>query len=151
MKSARISATRLESRPEAEHARLPHVSMTLNSQSCVTETGGVPPDSEHRRFGRHACRIPCRLRIDETEYSGFVTDLSANGLFVHCSHRVESGTKVVVTFDAGGHDKLVLIGAVTRERRVHRGVSAVVKPGLGIGIESAPEAYFQLVMDMHGS
>ena len=105
-------------------------------------------DSEKRRFERLSSRIRCRMRVDESDHSGFVTDLSASGLFVQCSYRPEPGTKVILTLDTNDSEELVLTGVVAREKKVHRGAAAVVRPGVGIALESAPEGYFRLILDL---
>jgi hypothetical protein len=106
---------------------------------------------ENRRFCRYNSRIPCRLRRDGAVQIGFVTDLSASGFFVQTSAQLSPGSKLVLELDIEGTSSLHLDGLVVRTRKSHRAALSVASQrGVGVKIESAPEEYFQLVLDLQG-
>jgi hypothetical protein len=106
-------------------------------------------DRESRRFERYRGRLPCVV-LDESQESnkGFVTDLSANGLFLQTTQHLPNGTRVTLQLDLDGQPTLTLLGCVARERKSHRTIGSVAYPGVGIKLDSAPEAYFQLMIDL---
>jgi hypothetical protein len=108
---------------------------------------GAPEDRSQRRFDRYRGRFPARIRLGEETKSGFVTDLSASGLFCECRSTLPAGAQVVLTLDANGEDFSVT-GRVAREQRSHRGAASVVSSGFAVQLESAPEAYFEIVADL---
>jgi Tfp pilus assembly protein PilZ len=88
------------------------------------------------------------MRDGESEIRGFVTDVSANGVFVQTQNRPALGCKVVLTLECEGPHPLVLTGAVARVLKSHHAAGSVIQSGVGIQIESAPEEFFQLVNDL---
>jgi hypothetical protein len=104
------------------------------------------PTSNDRRFERHRQRFPCRMESSEAVHRGFIADASASGLFVNTSATLEPGTRTVLTIEPPGDCEIVLDALVVRKKKSHRSASAVVPPGVGFAIETAPEAYYQLVM-----
>jgi Tfp pilus assembly protein PilZ len=109
----------------------------------------VAGKANDRRFERHRARIACRIKVGTEEQRGFVTDISAGGLFLETRRALDADTKLVLTLDLSDDSApLVLMGHVARARRSHRSVASVVSPGIAVELESAPEAYFQLVLDL---
>jgi hypothetical protein len=109
--------------------------------------GRTPQDPERRRFPRHPMRIPCRFRIGDRQGQGFVTDLSAHGLFLQTTTPLEDGAEIRLDLDPRRGPPLQLLGKVVRVRASHREALAVQRPGAGVRITSAPEAWFQLVLE----
>jgi hypothetical protein len=107
---------------------------------------GDEPDQ--RRFERSKVRIPCALELPESSHAGFVLDLSASGLFVQTSASAEEGTKVRLILREPGRDPIALEARVVRLRGSHRSVAAVRTGGLGFALSNAPEAYFQLLVEL---
>ena len=82
------------------------------------------------------------------EHRGFVTNLSASGLYLQTRAKLESGTKLMIEVEANVDSQIVLTGTVARMRRSHRATTVIHQPGIGIELVSAPEAYFQLIMEL---
>lgn len=111
--------------------------------------GEAPADRpEKRRFPRHAFRIPCTFRVGGDEGRGFVTDVSAGGLFLQTVTRVEPGLEVLLTLELHEGPPLQLHGVVARTRVGHRSAATVLRPGFGVHLDAAPEAWFQLVLSL---
>ncbi len=106
--------------------------------------------AEKRKFNRHDCRIRCIFVDCGVERSGFVTDLSASGLFLQTSSRPDTGAQIRLELETGEAERLQLSGTVVRWRRTHRSVLAMVPTGVGVHLDVVPEAYFQMVMDLEG-
>ncbi len=104
------------------------------------------PDGDHRQYERYDWRIPCVFQIAGTRYQGFVSNVSARGFFIQSSSRFDSDSEVQVTIEEEGGPPIVITGRVARRRNAHRSIASVDKSGLGIQIDSAPEAYYQLVL-----
>lgn len=102
--------------------------------------------TEKRRFDRIRGRIPCTIRSGDEEHRGFATDLSASGLFLQSRTKFEAGQKLTVELEHDGASPIVLTATVARTRVSHRSAMVVAPPGLGLLLESAPEAYFQLIL-----
>ncbi|MBW2271956.1 MAG: PilZ domain-containing protein [Deltaproteobacteria bacterium] len=107
-------------------------------------------DEQRRRFERYRSRLSCSFRDGDTTYQAFATDLSAGGLFLQTRAAIKPGTKLVINIERDSDPPLVLTGTVARMRKSHRSAVAVTQPGFGFELESAPEAYFTLVMDVAG-
>lgn len=102
-----------------------------------------------RRFDRLHWRVPCTFRFESVDRRGFVTDLSAGGLFVHTSVKLEPGTAIMLTLDTDDYPPMVVSGVVARRRNVHRNATMVQDAGgMGIRLDSAPEEYYQLVASL---
>ena len=94
--------------------------------------------------------MTCELRMQGESFKGFVLDLSARGLFVQTGATPPEGTEVRVKLYDHGDSAMELIARVARLRSSHRSLAAVEARGLGLRIESAPEAYFALVLSIGG-
>lgn len=112
--------------------------------------GRVPGDRERRRFQRQPIRIPCRFRIGDRQGRGFVTDISAHGLFLQTTTALEDAAEIRLDLDPRRGPPIQLLGHVVRVRASHRDAIAVHRPGAGVRLASAPEAWFQLVLDPSG-
>ena len=105
-------------------------------------------ERNQRRFDRFRGRLSCSFQAGETTRQAFATNLSAGGLFLQTRTKLEPGTHLIVNLDREGEQPTVLTGTVARVRRAHPSVASVTHPGIGFAVDSAPEAYFRLVMDL---
>jgi c-di-GMP-binding flagellar brake protein YcgR len=103
---------------------------------------------KRRKYRRHDRRLPCEYRIAGQEYRSFITDFSAGGFFIVSSLNIEPNTEILVTIELDPGISVVITGHVARRRSSHRSISVVNKAGLGVAIESAPEDYYQFVLDL---
>ena len=81
-------------------------------------------------------------------HRGFVTNVSARGFFIQTRDLVEFGDAVLVTLELDRHMPIVVTGTVARSRPSHRSVSSIDQSGISVRIESAPEDYYQLVLEL---
>ncbi|MCP5041967.1 MAG: PilZ domain-containing protein [bacterium] len=105
-------------------------------------------ESERRQYQRHAWRLPCTFRLPEGEQVGFATNISARGFFVQTRCKAQPGEQIVVTIEHEPDPPMILTGAVVRARRSHRSMSSVEQPGFGFRIDTAPETFYCLVLDL---
>lgn len=111
----------------------------------------VEPDrvpTEKRRFRREKHRVGCEYRIAGEVHQGILVDLSARGLFIQSSFKPEEGTDLDITLREPGLGEIPLRGKVCRLRFSHRSAAAVVSGGFAVEIDGAPEAYFQLLVQL---
>ena len=101
-----------------------------------------------RKFEREARRFSCEFRTQGENYRGFVHDLSARGLFLQTVAVPPEGSEVRLKLYDPQEQPIELVARVARLRSSHRSLSALETGGIGLRIESAPEAYFQLVLDL---
>ncbi len=112
----------------------------------------MPHDNDERRkYRRFDRRIPCEFRIAGQPYRSFITNISAGGFFILTSSRAEDGTEILVTLELDPGTPIVITGVIARKHPIHRSIAAVSKAGMGILIESAPEAFYQFVMELERS
>jgi hypothetical protein len=102
--------------------------------------------NNQRRFDRIRQRLPCVIRDGEAHHQGFVTDVLASGLFLQT---LAGSAQLVIDIDWNG-ENITLIGKVARVRQSNRSATAVNSSGFGFRVESAPESYFRLIMDLQG-
>ncbi|MDP6979205.1 MAG: PilZ domain-containing protein [Myxococcota bacterium] len=105
-------------------------------------------DDEQRQYKRHAWRIPCSFQLPEGDQVGFVTNVSARGFFIQTRCKAEAGSQLVVVIEHEPDPPMLLTGTVVRARRSHRSMSSVEQPGIGVKIDTAPETFYQLILDM---
>jgi hypothetical protein len=79
---------------------------------------------------------------------GFVTDVSPSGLFLQTRAKLVPGKQVIVDLDWNG-ELVTLTGVIARVRKSNRSAAMVNASGFGFEIQSAPEAYYQMIMDLH--
>lgn len=104
--------------------------------------------AERRRFPRQGFRLPCAFEAGEDRGRGFVTDVSATGLFVQTMHSVPAGAEVTLHLEPHDAPPLTLRGSVARARRGHRAATTVVRPGFGVRLEAPPETWFALLQTL---
>lgn len=105
--------------------------------------------SQHQRFPRVKRRVTCDLLIQGQQFSGLVTDISANGLYVRTRAKVEPGSMARVILHEG-QGELELDVQVARGHRMSRHHTTGIPSGLGLQILAAPEEYFQLLAALAG-
>lgn len=101
-----------------------------------------------RRFPRQTHRVPCHFRAGGEEGRGFVIDVSASGLFIQTVARLEVGLQIQVVLEPYDAPAIDLSGVVARAPTPHRSATAVVRSGVGVRLDGAPEAYFKLLMEL---
>ena len=123
----------------------------LKSRSQPTDAHPMPGDKdEQRQYQRHAFRLPCEFTSPEGSQRGLIANISARGFFIHTRAKVEGGLDIVVTIDNSPTPQIQITGIVARSRKSHRSMSAIELPGIGVQITSAPEDYYQLVIELEG-
>ncbi len=105
-------------------------------------------EPEQRKFRRETHRVPCELRFGGTDHRGFVLDISAGGLFVQTKATAPDGTEVQLVLRSPDRDPIHLTATVARTKTSHRAVAAVKTGGMGLQVDSAPEDFFQLGMEL---
>jgi hypothetical protein len=103
-----------------------------------------------RRFDRIRQRLPCLIREGEARHQGFVTDVSPSGLFLQTRAKLSGSAQLIIDIDWNGAN-VTLIGAIARVRKSNRSVAVVSSGGFGIQVQSAPEDYFRLIMELQAS
>ena len=105
-------------------------------------------DDEKRKFQREKHRVGCEYRSGGVSHQGILVDLSASGLFIQSSMKPEEGDLVEVVLHEPELGEISLRGRVRRVKVSHRSAAVVSQGGFGVEIESAPEGYFQLLVQL---
>jgi Tfp pilus assembly protein PilZ len=96
-------------------------------------------------------RLPCRVKVAGSSYAGMVLNVSRGGLFIQTSAGPPPGAGVTVDLDVANRTATVPIGArVVWRRVVAPHLRTLSQGGVGVRIESAPEAYFQFLSAVAG-
>jgi hypothetical protein len=77
-----------------------------------------------------------------------VTNLSESGLYLQTQAEVEPGTKLVIDVEFEPGNPFVLTGTVINLQRSHQTGTATEQSGMGFKLESAPDAYLELVKEL---
>jgi hypothetical protein len=86
--------------------------------------------------------MPCGLTIDGRRYSGFVLDISQEGLYVQTSARPALGAVVDIELSLPtGKEPLQMRAKVARQRLVPPELRSVAQGGIGVCMDEPPEAY----------
>lgn len=104
--------------------------------------------TERRQFQREKHRISCEFKVEGHTHRGIVTDISARGVFVNSSHAPEDGVAIDLVLHEVGTGDIALRGRVSRLQASHRAAAAVVTGGFGVEVESAPENFFELLVQL---
>jgi hypothetical protein len=90
--------------------------------------------------------MACTIVVGQRRHSGFVLDVSATGLFVQTSASPPPGSQVEVELSVPGErDPVHIRAAVARRKVVPPRLRTVAHGGVGLQIQSAPEAYFTMI------
>ena len=104
---------------------------------------------ENRRSERTRKRVACSLLAGEARTAGLILDLSANGLFVQTGATLDPGEPVAVEFELPGSSETITLQCrVVRRNSVPARLKSVLKAGLGIEIERAPESFYAWVAEL---
>jgi Tfp pilus assembly protein PilZ len=104
---------------------------------------------DRRRADRTKKRLACTLVIGDTRLAGIVLDLSASGIFVQTSANPAPGAELGLEIEIPGEPQRPLLAVrVARRKVVPPRLKSVVHGGLGLQIESAPEAYFRYLAQL---
>ena len=103
---------------------------------------------EMRQYQRHARRAACSFQSPEGTQRGFITNVSARGFFIQTRNRLEPATEIVVTIENDPDPPMIVTGTVARARSSHRSMSSIDQSGIGVQIDSAPEDYYRLVLEL---
>jgi Tfp pilus assembly protein PilZ len=96
-------------------------------------------------------RLPCRLKVAGSSHTAMVLNVSRGGLFVQTSAGPPPGADVEIDLDVASRTEAVPIGARVVWRRVVAPHLRTIAPGgVGVRIESAPEAYYSFLSAMAG-
>ncbi len=95
------------------------------------------PDPRFRK------RLPCRIRVDESRYSGIVLNLSRTGLFVQTAAAAPPGGSIELEL----RGEAPLQARVVWLRRVPQQLRSVSQGGIGVRIVGAPESYYHLLVE----
>jgi hypothetical protein len=114
---------------------------------AVTIVSPMGETKNQRLFDRTRQRLPCVIRDGEAHHQGFVTDLSPTGLFLQTRAKLSGAPQLIIDIDWNG-ENITVMGNVARVRTSNRSATAINAGGLGFQIQSAPEAYYQLVMEL---
>jgi hypothetical protein len=101
-----------------------------------------------RKFERFKGSLPCSFRDGGSTHRGFVTNLSEGGLYLQTEAEVEAGTKLVIDVEFEPGNPFVLTGTVIQTQGSHEARTATERSGIGFKLESAPEAYLDLVKEL---
>jgi Tfp pilus assembly protein PilZ len=96
-------------------------------------------------------RLPCRVKVAGSSHAGMVLNMSRGGLFIQTSAGPSPGAGVMVDLDVASRSDTVPIGArVVWKRVVASHLRTLSHGGVGVRIESAPEAYYQFLSAVTG-
>jgi uncharacterized protein (TIGR02266 family) len=96
-------------------------------------------------------RIPCRLKTGGDSHAGMALNLSKGGLFVQTSAGPPRGAAVVVDLDVADDEETISVEArVVWRRVVASHLRTISQGGVGLQIESAPEAYYHFLSGVAG-
>ena len=104
---------------------------------------------DQRSFERTKKRLTCTLIIGDRPTAGIVLDISPSGLFVQTSANPPPGAKLDLEIDIPGESqRSVLVVRVARMKVVPPRLKSITHAGLGLQIESAPEAYYRYLTQL---
>ena len=91
-------------------------------------------------------RVPCRLWIGKSSYSGVVLNLSRQGMFVQTCVGMKAGDSI----DLQLRGEIRVQAQVVWQRRVPLALRNSAEGGLGLHILGAPEGYYHLLAEVAG-
>lgn len=102
---------------------------------------------ERRRSERHRRRMPCELTVNGRRHRGFVLDLSERGLYVQTriAPRPHDAVRVQLRDESGR--TLELETRVARRYIVPERLASVVRGGVGLEVQEAPEGFRALAAE----
>lgn len=95
---------------------------------------------------RYKKRLPCRVNLGASQYSGLIMNLSRSGLFVQTGAGPAPGERVDVAVQAPtATPDIILTSRVVWKRVVPPQLRNTLAGGIGVEIQYAPEAYYSLL------
>jgi hypothetical protein len=104
--------------------------------------------SNQRQFQRQKRRMVCEFSLDGHVCKGIVSDVSARGLLIHTTKHPPIGTNIKILMRDTTSGEITLRCQVVRLLKVHGSAAAIMASGFGAEIDYAPEAFFELLVDM---
>jgi hypothetical protein len=104
--------------------------------------------SEKRQFRREKRRMACKFELDGHVCNGFVSDVSARGMFINTASQPIPGSEIEITLSEDCSGEIALRGRIARLRKSHHAAMAIIPSGFGVEIDYAPEAFFELLVEM---
>jgi len=103
---------------------------------------------EKRRKPRQQRRLACEIWIDGKRNTGFVRDVSEDGLYVQTRARASTGAAVELVFAAdGGRPELRVNARVARLHRLSAHLATSGAGGIGLEVVKPPRALAPLLAD----
>jgi hypothetical protein len=102
---------------------------------------------ERRLNRRSKRRIPCEFQHEGHRYRGIAVNVSRSGLFIQTNASLSPGVELEVDFLGEYLGHVSLRGVVARRRAPPATLASVIRPGLGLRILEAPDAYFEVLGD----
>lgn len=91
-------------------------------------------------------RLPCRVKLGASQYSGLIMNLSRSGLFVETGAGAGPGELVDVAVQAPtASPDIVVTSRVVWKRLVPPQLRNTLEGGLGVQIQYAPDSYYSLL------
>jgi Tfp pilus assembly protein PilZ len=101
---------------------------------------------------RSKMRIACTLHLEGSLHSGMVLDVSAGGLFVQTNASPAPGTPLRLELRVPGlSEPLDMAATVARKRIVPPRLRALLKGGIGIQLENAPEEFYAMIAKLQAA
>ena len=102
---------------------------------------------EKRRKPRHQRRLSCEIWIDGKRNTGFVRDVSEDGLYVQTRGRAATGAEVELVFAAEGNRAELRVHArVVRLHRLSAHLATSGAGGIGLSVVKPPRALAPLLV-----
>ena len=102
---------------------------------------------EKRRKPRQQRRLACEIWIDGKRNTGFVRDVSEDGLYVQTRMRAVAGSEVELVFAAeGSRAELRVRARVARLHRLSAHLATSGAGGLGLAVVKPPRALAPLLV-----
>jgi hypothetical protein len=105
-------------------------------------------DSNQRQFRREKRRMMCKFELDDQLCKGIVADISARGMFINSTKKPETGSEIEIILFEDFSGEVSIRCRVARLRNSHGSAAAVIPAGFGVVIDYAPEAFFDLLVDI---
>ncbi len=98
-----------------------------------------------RQFTRKIKRLTITFTDGVKEHSGVSSDFSSNGIFIRTRKPFKPGTSLKMVLEINENKKIELTGIVARAIKFG---TMVIKDGMGVRLDSIPDAYEDFLMDL---
>ena len=100
---------------------------------------------ERREHPRSKRRIPCELQHGGNRYRGIAVNVSPSGLFIQTDATLNPGAEVELELLVDEFRNFSLRGVVIHRRAIPPMLAPLIRPGVGVQIIEAPDAFFEVV------